>query len=763
MTLEYNIYYEVAAAAFLVIMYIYIKLQYTIRTEVNTEFQKLIVIVIIADILDIVTAITISYGAVVPHSLNVVLNTIYFAVVALLGYQFITYSQIYIYKKKRKTRILRVNLIVLIGYECLLLANTYGGFIFRLDQAGEYIHSTLYILVYLVPYYFFLSSIVIMIGKFRIFEKKQQIALIIYSAIVITGPMLEFIVFSNVLLGMFSISLAVMMVSFSMESSDYRDLMITMKTLEQTKEEADKAKRQALEASQAKSQFLANMSHEIRTPINAVLGMNELILRETNEPSVRDYAKNIDSAGRTLLSVINDILDFSKIESGKMTIVPVVYSLSSVINDLYNMIIPRTNEKGLDFVVNVDEAVPDMLLGDEIRIRQIILNLLTNAVKYTEGGTIELRVFRQYQGSQFLLCVTVKDSGIGIKKEDLTQLFDAFQRFDERRNRTIEGTGLGLNITKHMLDLMDGILQVSSVYGEGSEFTAIIPQEISNPHPIGDYRKRLQERRERALEDKGIFRAPDAKILAVDDNEMNLKVLSGLLERTGVQLDTAVSGRDCIRKMSNNSYHLLLLDHMMPEMDGIETLQRLKKENLVKDIPVIVLTANAVSGAKEEYIKAGFEDYLAKPTSGVELEKILAKWLPPHLSRMERKGKTTPSKVLADWLDLEQALRYSVDDMEGVWQNIRYFCEDAEELDVQISKDYEKEKCYDYSIHVQALCGNAVTIGANELAEYAVHLREAAKEDDMEQIIAGHKYMMAQYRTLVRNLRRLLEERGEYV
>lgn len=758
MALEYNIYYEVAAAAFLVILYIYVKLQYTIRTEANTEFQKLIVIVILADILDVVTAITISYGTLISHSINVMLNTIYFAVTAFLGYRFISYSQIYVYKEKRKTKVKRANLIGLVCYLCLLLANLNSGFIFFFDEAGKYRHGTLYFLVYLIPYYFLLLSIVILIGKFRRLESKQRISLMIFSSIVVIGPLLEFFVFPDVLLGMFSISLGILMVSFSMESSDYRDLMIAMKTLEQTKEEADIAKRQALEASKAKSQFLANVSHEIRTPINAVLGMNELILRETKELSVRNYAKNIESAGQTLLSVINDVLDISKIESGKMPIVPVVYSLSSLINDLYNMIFARAKEKGLDFIINVDESIPDVLLGDEIRIRQIILNLLTNAVKYTVDGMIELRVFRQYQGSQFLLCVTVKDSGIGIKKDDLARLFDAFQRIDEQRNRSIEGTGLGLNITKQMVDLMDGILQVSSVYGEGSEFTVIIPQEISNPHPIGDYRKRLRERRERELEDNAIFRAPDAKILAVDDNEINLKVLAGLLERTEVQLDLAVSGRECIRKMSKNKYHLLLLDHMMPEMDGMETLRNLKEERLVQNVPVIALTANAVSGAREEYLQAGFDDYLSKPVSGVELEKILVKWLPHHLSQLERKEKTTPSKLLADWLDLEQALRYSVDGMEGVWQNIRFFCDDAEELERELNNDYEAENCNNYGIHMQALCSNAVTIGAAELADHAVRLGEAAKMDDMEQIIAGHKYMIAQYRTLVRNLKQLLEE-----
>ena len=397
------------------------------------------------------------------------------------------------------------------------------------------------------------------------------------------------------------------------------------KTTRELKESADAA----ISAGKAKSSFLAQMSHEIRTPINAVLGMNEMILRESDDASIREYAANIQSSGRTLLSLINSILDFSKIEDGKMELVPVKYDLSSMINDLVNSISERARNKGLEFVPEVDSALPCTLFGDDVRIRQVIMNLLTNAVKYTEKGRVTLVISgKKMPENKLLMFVAVRDTGIGIRREDMGKLFESFARLDEERNRNIEGTGLGMSIVNRLLDLMGTSLQVESEYGRGSEFSFELTQGIINESPIGDFTDRLKKSAGRNEEEKYLY-AQGASILVVDDNDMNRKVARSLMKRNGIVPDEAASGADAIEMIAAKAYDIVFLDHMMPKMDGVETLKRLKERNLIRqDCTVIALTANAVSGARERYLESGFDDYLSKPIEVSQLEKKLAAHLP---------------------------------------------------------------------------------------------------------------------------------------
>ena len=392
--------------------------------------------------------------------------------------------------------------------------------------------------------------------------------------------------------------------------------------------ELEEQKRIADEANQAKSSFLANMSHEIRTPINAVLGMDEMILRESREKETISYAQDIQTAGRTLLSLINDILDFSKIEEGRMEILPTQYALSSVIGDLVNMIRDRANKKGLHLEVAVDQYTPHILYGDEIRIKQIVLNLLTNAVKYTESGTVKLSVgFSKCADQEILLRFAVADTGIGMKEEDMEKLFSPFSRIEESRNRSIEGTGLGMSIVKQLLALMDSQLEVNSVYGEGSDFSFAIRQRVIRWEAIGDFGTRFETETTKHKAYHELFHAPDAQILVVDDNEVNLTVIRNLLKQTQVKVDTAFSGAEALQAAEETSYDVIFIDHMMPDMDGIETLHRLQTE--IDHAPVcIALTANAVSGARELYLQAGFADYLSKPVDGRMLEEMLRHYLP---------------------------------------------------------------------------------------------------------------------------------------
>jgi signal transduction histidine kinase/ActR/RegA family two-component response regulator len=386
-------------------------------------------------------------------------------------------------------------------------------------------------------------------------------------------------------------------------------------------------KRAALRVAESKSAFLANMSHEIRTPINAILGLNEAILRECKDENIINYATDVEQAGHLLVSLINDILDFSKLESGKMDLVISEYNLRHVLQNLYQMIKSRVGNKDLKIVFEVDENLPLKYIGDEVRIQQVIMNLLTNAVKYTESGKVGLNVSGQYTDGRFYLKFVVSDTGMGIREEDQAKLFDAFQRLDEERNKHIEGTGLGLAICTQFVKMMNGTISVESTYGSGSVFTVVIPET-----PVGSEKiERIKtEEREKGEERKDYFKAPDARILVVDDIKVNLKVAVSLLKKTEIQIDTAGSGDEALALIKENTYDAILLDHMMPVKDGIETFHELKamKDNPNKKTPVIMLTANAVTGAKEEYMDEGFADYLSKPFSATEVQKILLKHLP---------------------------------------------------------------------------------------------------------------------------------------
>ncbi len=388
----------------------------------------------------------------------------------------------------------------------------------------------------------------------------------------------------------------------------------------------------AIAAGKAKNQFLAQMSHEIRTPINAVLGMNEMILRESNSDTIREYAANIKSSGRSLLSLINSILDFSKIEDGKMEIIPATYELTSLVNNLIVSIEERAKAKALRFNVDVDPSLPSVLFGDDVRVAQVVTNLLTNAVKYTHEGAVTLTLKDGGRENGTLkLFVSVKDTGIGIKSADMKKLFESFERIEEIRNRNIEGTGLGMSIVTKLLSMMNSELHVDSIYGVGSEFSFTVEQKIVSDEPIGDYFDHA-EKAIQSEDTKKVLFAEKARLLVVDDNDMNLKVARNLLKISGIKPDLASSGAECLELVKKNKYDLILMDHMMPVMDGIETLRHLKDDDLLPGgTHVIVLTANAVVGAKEKYLEAGFDDYLSKPIEVEELEQKLSEHLPADL------------------------------------------------------------------------------------------------------------------------------------
>ena len=391
----------------------------------------------------------------------------------------------------------------------------------------------------------------------------------------------------------------------------------------------ENARREADAANRSKSLFLAKMSHEIRTPINAIIGMNEMILREEDRQDILDYGMDVKRSAYSLLSTINDILDLSKIESGKMELVFAEYDVCTLLYDIVNMISMKAKDKGLEIKLSLDEQLPSKLYGDDVRLRQILINLLNNAVKYTDTGSVTLSVSGEIQDSNVNLYFEVKDTGIGIKKEDLNKLFAEFERIEEKRNRNIEGTGLGISITTQLLTMMGSQLKVDSVYGEGSKFYFHLLQNIVDKEPIGDIEERV---RQQVVEYnyEVSFVAPEAKILVVDDNQLNRKVFFNLLRELQMEIHEAAGGFACLDMVTKQPYDLIFLDHMMPDLDGVETIKKMRAldNNLCKETPVIALTANALSGVREMYLDIGFSDYLSKPFQPEKLEEMLLEYLP---------------------------------------------------------------------------------------------------------------------------------------
>ncbi|MCR5402963.1 MAG: response regulator [Butyrivibrio sp.] len=518
-------------------------------------------------------------------------------------------------------------------------------------------------------------------------------------------------------------------------------------------------------ANEAKSAFLSNMSHEIRTPINAVLGMDEMILRESSETNILEYAESIRSAGNSLLGIVNDILDFSKIEAGKMEIVPVEYDMASVLNDLVNMVKTRADDKGLGLVVNVDPQIPHILFGDEIRIKQVVTNILTNAVKYTEKGIITLSVEATAIGEEeAVLHYSVKDTGIGIREEDLPKLFSAFERIDEKRNRSIEGTGLGMSITQNLLNLMGSRLEVRSVYGEGSEFSFDITQKIIEAHPIGNYEDALRRSISSRKEYRESFVAPDAQVLVVDDTRLNLTVIKNLLKKTQVKIDTAESGDECISLIRQKRYDMVFLDHRMPGKDGIETLQEIKKDSAIDStMPIIALTANAVSGSRDMYLSAGFTDYLSKPIDTSVLEEMMIRFLPKEKVQKTDANENAKSDggrtdVIPDIIlgcrlfEIRKGIK-NCGSQESLMDTLEAYFESADDNINKISEYYKSGNIKDYTTKVHALKSSSYIVGLEEIGDAAQELEKAGNEGNISLIHEKTDSLLGMYKEVTEVLR----------
>jgi len=534
--------------------------------------------------------------------------------------------------------------------------------------------------------------------------------------------------------------------------------------------------RRADMANSAKSDFLANMSHEIRTPMNAITGFAELCLQEKNYT----YAADIKTAAKNLISIINDILDISKIEAGKLELVPAVYDTEAMLEDVISIIyVQLGKKKNIEFKTDIDRRLPKKMYGDEVRLKQILINLLSNAVKFTNKGSISLSVKQlDRSGEDISLMLRVADTGIGIKSEDMPKLFGNFQQVDTRKNRKIEGSGLGLSISKTLAERMNGSITVDSEYGKGSVFTVIVVQKISDPSPISKSTAKAA-----ASEESGLsVYAPDAHVLVVDDNKVNLDVTARLLSTYGIKADLADSGQKAIKMVDSSYYDLVFMDHMMPDMDGVDTTKiiRAQGDAYSRELPIVALTANAVSGAREMFLESGFNDFISKPIQMPLLEKILETWLPKkmikHIERDKKPNNGSTFFDIADYgtekaaenpepeediiipnVDVTVGLQTCGGSPEAYLAVMKTFYETSYESISRIENYAQSRDYKNYTTEVHGLKSSSLSIGALGLSEMARRLEEAGKAENYKQIQADTPALIARFSEIAENIKSLVE------
>lgn len=767
----YNIYFEVAAVGFMGILLLYLYIEYPKASESNIRYRQWVTWILLSLIIDVVATRMTDYGYMIPPFVNILTSTFYFIITSGSFWGLARYLHSIIKGRFSNFYMNFINVLAIV-YSIFMLINIYTGWVFTFNENGEYLHGPYYAAIFIFQALCHILSITLLISDRKKLEKRQLASIWLFMIFILAGYILQVVFFQKTLVVFYMFSLAAMTSLFVIETPDYLKLSEALKEVEEQKRRADFANK-------AKSEFLAKMSHEIRTPINAVIGMDEMILRDSKEKEIKGYAFDIKNAAEALLSTINDILDLSKVESGKMEIVPVEYDVSSMLHDVSNMIEFRAKEKGLNYIVDIDKDIPSRLYGDDIRIRQIMVNLLTNAVKYTDKGSVTYKVSATTNNSKSILHVSVKDTGMGIKEEDLGKLFEQYQRLDIDKNRNIEGTGLGMSITLQLLKLMDSELKVKSVYGEGSEFYFDINQEVRDITPIGSLQERIKE--QSSTYDYGVsFIAPNARVLLVDDNYMNRKVARSLLRDTRIRIDEAAGGYECLECVKETHYDVILLDHMMPDLDGIKTLRIMRENNMYKceNTPVVALTANMVAGAKEMYEKEGFDSFLGKPIRPERLEEMLKELLPDDLiedvviksnndtindvydynsSKSSEDDYTLPE---VEGINIENAIRH-LGNKDLIIETIKDFIHQSPKDSSRLNSYYEalkdiednKDLMRQYQILVHSMKNSAAMIGAVTISELAKVLEYSARDNRLDIINRMHTVYIEELNNLVERLK----------
>lgn len=625
----YDIHFVISGIVLSSFILMFITIYYP-KGETVKAFQKVIIFNIIGALSDAITGFYDAYPNVLPLWAKYLLNSLCLALGAWTTYAILQYVIIYIRKKDTPNEKVSIPVFLVISriiFSFLFVLNVFIPFLFYFDEEGYYIHGKFYPLILAIPVVYVLYVGWFAVQKRHLLQNNQIQAIIVYILFSISGMLLQVLLFPHLLLIYFFAALAILCMTFTLETPNYIKLTETMRELERAKVVAESA-------TKAKDSFLANISHEVRTPLNAILGMNAMVLRETRESKTYRYAKNIKSAGNTLLSIINDLLDTSKVESGMMELVCTDYRTASVFNDVRNMTMLKAESKGLELEFNIAPHFPAKLHGDEVRIRQIMLNLINNAIKYTVEGKVSLDVLqRKNEEGKIVMTIKVSDTGIGIREEDMDSLFVNFKRLNEAAIRNIEGTGLGLPLTKQLAEMMDGNIEVQSEYGKGSVFTVNIIQGYVNDDEIENMNEIFERAISSSVDYEAKLWAPDANILVVDDNEINLEVFTELLNITEINISTASNGEECIALCKKNRFDVIFLDQMMFGMDGVMTLKELKEKNYIENTAVIMFTADAIAGAREKYVEMGFNDFMTKPVEYERIEEMLYKYLPKEKIR----------------------------------------------------------------------------------------------------------------------------------
>lgn len=621
----HRLYFSLAAAGFNLVLCIMLAILDQGEERRNKSFIKLAVVILVGNLISCASVVVrraevfnISpKGSILAYLAACVVNI-------FVTYYFAKYSESYFeewYEIPKKNVVINRIIIITAIVSMILVTIFFFPFVTRKGTISGVSDPIRIIYGYGVELYFIFYTVFYFVRHRSVLNRRGFATALVGFSVTILGLVLQ-IFFPEVLINYFGAAISLYVFYLGAEAPDYRKLLQTLKELQAAREAADRA-------NQSKSYFLANMSHEIRTPINAVLGMNEMIIRESKDETITGYARKVENSGKNLLSIINDILDFSKIEAGKLEIVNAPYQLTSVVNDTVNMIAFRAKNNGLEFKVELNETLPNHLYGDEVRIRQVIVNLLTNAVKYTNEGEISLNIDGIRMDKQVTLKIAVSDTGIGIKDEDKEKLFSQFERIDLMRNNSVEGTGLGLAITRELVFRMGGTISVDSEYGRGSTFFVTLPQNIISNEPVGKYDPNTDDVTDHEVYEES-FRAPEASVLVVDDTRVNLMVAKALLKKTEVAIDTASGALEGVEMAGNKKYDLIFMDQRMPHVDGTQALKMIREnaEGPNYKTPVICLTADAISGARERYISEGFTDYLTKPIESEAIEELMIKYLP---------------------------------------------------------------------------------------------------------------------------------------